>query len=49
MKLYNSSAHAIKAVDSSILVGGPATAGLADVPEFVAACKQMNIPFDFVR
>jgi xylan 1,4-beta-xylosidase len=48
MRLYNASAHAVKAVDSQIRVGGPATAQLGDVPEFVAACKEMNAPFDFV-
>lgn len=30
-------------------VGGPATAALSDVAKFVAACKDMNLPFDFVR
>eukprot|EP00036_Acanthoecidae_sp_10tr_P004927 CAMPEP_0182928404 /NCGR_PEP_ID=MMETSP0105_2-20130417/15568_1 /TAXON_ID=81532 ORGANISM="Acanthoeca-like sp., Strain 10tr" /NCGR_SAMPLE_ID=MMETSP0105_2 /ASSEMBLY_ACC=CAM_ASM_000205 /LENGTH=645 /DNA_ID=CAMNT_0025066407 /DNA_START=9 /DNA_END=1946 /DNA_ORIENTATION=+ len=48
MKLYNSSALAVKAVDSQLKVGGPATAGLDDVPQFVEECKKMNLPFDFV-
>ena len=49
MRLFNASARAIKAVNPAIKVGGPATAGLSDVPEFVAACKAMDLPFDFVR
>ena len=28
MALYNASAHALKSVDASLKVGGPATAGL---------------------
>lgn len=34
MKLYNASSHAIKAVDSQLRVGGPATMQLLDVAEF---------------
>ena len=35
MKLYNASAHAVKAVHPSLRVGGPATMQLLDVVEFV--------------
>jgi xylan 1,4-beta-xylosidase len=48
MALYNSSAHAIKAVHPSLKVGGPATAGLDKITDFVDACKAGNIPYDFV-
>ena len=34
MKLFNATAHAVKAVDSQIKVGGPATAQLQDVKQF---------------
>ena len=49
MLLYNASARAVKAVDPSLKVGGPATAGLADLPAFVTACAAMGLPRpDFV-
>jgi hypothetical protein len=49
MQLYNASARAIKAVHSTLRVGGPATAGLADLPAFVKACTSMGLPApDFV-
>lgn len=52
MKLYNASAAAIKAVDPSYKVGGPATAQLAGVlggvPAFVNESTTRGIPFDFV-
>lgn len=49
MQLYNASVLAVKAVDPSLKVGGPATAGLADLPAFVAACATMGLPKpDFV-
>lgn len=46
--LYDVSARAIKAVDPSIRVGGPATAGGAWVPEFLAFCDRSKTPVDFV-
>ena len=48
MLLYASSATALKAVDSALVVGGPATAGLDKVPEFVQECANRSLPFDFV-
>jgi xylan 1,4-beta-xylosidase len=49
MQLYNASARAVKDVDKSLKVGGPATAGLADLPAFVAACATLGLPKpDFV-
>jgi xylan 1,4-beta-xylosidase len=46
--LYNASAMAIKSVHPSLQVGGPASAGLAYVQEFIEDTKKMNIPVDFV-
>ena len=48
MSLYNSSARALKAVDASLKVGGPATMQTLDVPEFIANASAMKIPVDFV-
>ena len=48
MDLYNASAHAVKGVHSSLLVGGPATAVLEHVSDFTQECKQRGIPYDFV-
>ena len=48
MDLYNASAHAVKAVHPSLLVGGPATAVLDHVADFVDECKRRGIPYDFV-
>lgn len=48
LDLYNASARAIKSVDETLRVGGPATAGLAFVQEFVNDTKAMGIPVDFV-
>ena len=46
MQLYNASARAVKDVHPSLKVGGPATAGLTDLPAFVAACAgQCTRPF----
>lgn len=47
-KLYQHSARAIKSVNSQYRVGGPATAGAAWEPEFIAFCKTNNVPVDFV-
>ena len=38
----------MKAVDAALQVGGPATAELENVADFVAICKAHRIPFDFV-
>jgi len=48
MALYNASAHAVKAVHPSLKVGGPATAVLAHVKDFVSECEARGIPYDFV-
>jgi len=47
-KLYDVTTRAIKGVDSTLKVGGPATAGASWVPEFLAHAHQAGIPVDFV-
>ena len=47
-KLYSYSARAIKSVNLSYRVGGPATAGAAWEPELIAYCKSNNVPLDFI-
>ena len=47
-ELYDTTAKTIKAVDPALRVGGPATAGAAWVPEFLAHAKQSGAPIDFV-
>ena len=48
MDLYNASARAVKAVHPSLRVGGPATAVLSHLDDFVRECEQRQIPLDFV-
>ena len=48
MALYNASASAIKSINDKFQIGGPATARLQYVVEFVKAANAMNVPFDFV-
>jgi xylan 1,4-beta-xylosidase len=47
-KLYQATCRAIKAVNASYRVGGPATAGCAWVPEFIAFCADNRVPVDFI-
>jgi len=47
-KLYTSSVKAIKSVNSSYRVGGPATAGAAWEPEMIEYCEKNNVPIDFI-
>ena len=46
--LYDLTARTIKAIDPDIQVGGPATAGAAWVPEFLAHVAKSGAPIDFV-
>lgn len=46
--LYRRTAEAIKAIDPSLRVGGPATAQNAWIPDFVAFCQKHDLPPDFV-
>ena len=47
-ELYASTAKAIKSVDPQLLVGGPATAQLSWIAEFLDAATTSNTPVDFV-
>jgi xylan 1,4-beta-xylosidase len=46
--LYGRSARIIKSIDSQLRVGGPATAGAAWVPEFIAYADSRALPIDFI-
>jgi xylan 1,4-beta-xylosidase len=46
--LYVSTSKVIKAIDPNLRVGGPATAGAAWIPEFLAYVKQSGAGIDFV-
>ncbi len=47
-KLYQLAARAIKAVDSRLLVGGPATAAAEWVGDFLQFVRQEHVPLDFL-
>ncbi|WP_407067662.1 GH39 family glycosyl hydrolase [Marilutibacter alkalisoli] len=47
-KLYDVTARTIKAIDPTLQVGGPATAGAAWVPEFLEYAHENGVPVDFV-
>jgi xylan 1,4-beta-xylosidase len=47
-ELYRATALAVKSVDRRIRVGGPATAMVAWIPEFIDYCARNNVPADFV-
>ena len=47
-KLYEVTARTIKAIDPTLQVGGPATAGAAWVPEFLQYAHKNGVPVDFV-
>ena len=47
-KLYRVTAEAIKAVDRSLKVGGPATARDGWIEEFLQFCDARRVPVDFV-
>jgi xylan 1,4-beta-xylosidase len=47
-KLYRVTADAIKRIDPSLNVGGPATARDGWIEEFLAFCESANVPVDFV-
>ncbi|MES3020435.1 MAG: glycoside hydrolase [Pseudomonadota bacterium] len=47
-KLYDHAARAIKGVNPSYKVGGPATAGAAWIPEMIAYAAANKVPLDFV-
>lgn len=47
-KLYRYTAEAIKKVDASLRVGGPATAKSEWIEEFVTFCERNKVPADFI-
>jgi len=47
-KLYRYTAEAIKKVDSSLRVGGPATARSEWIEDFVDFCERNKVPADFI-
>lgn len=47
-KLYRYTAEAIKKVDGSLRVGGPATAKSEWIDEFVDFCERNKVPADFI-
>jgi xylan 1,4-beta-xylosidase len=47
-RLYRVTAGAIKSVDPSLKVGGPATARDGWIEEFLAFCEAASVPVDFV-
>jgi xylan 1,4-beta-xylosidase len=47
-ELYDHTARALKAVDSRLRVGGPATAQAAWVPDFIQHGADAKVPIDFV-
>ncbi len=47
-KLYGHTAQAIKAVDASLRVGGPATAMTAWIDELLDYCERNRLPVDFI-
>ncbi len=48
LKLYETTVRAVKAVDPSYRVGGPATAGSGWIDETLAFVAAHNVPLDFV-
>ncbi len=47
-RLYESTVRALKSVDSTYRVGGPATAGSGWIDETLAYCAEKRLPLDFV-
>lgn len=47
-KIYEYAARAINRVDPDYKVGGPATAGLRWIPDFIAFCRENSVPLDFI-
>ena len=47
-ELYDLTSNAIKAIDPTLRVGGPSTAGAAWVPEFLDHVAKSGVPVDFV-
>jgi xylan 1,4-beta-xylosidase len=48
LRLYEASARAVKSVDSSFLVGGPATAAAGWIDDLLEHCRAEDLPLDFI-
>lgn len=48
LKLYATTARAVKSVDATYRVGGPATAGEGWIDETLAFCAAEGVPLDFI-
>jgi xylan 1,4-beta-xylosidase len=48
LRLYATAAHAVKAVDERLKVGGPASAAAGWLGDFLTAVVEQNLPLDFV-
>jgi xylan 1,4-beta-xylosidase len=48
MKLYRSTALAVKSVDEQLPVGGPATSVNSWIPDIINFCKETDTPLDFI-
>ncbi len=46
--LYSHAAHAVKSVDPSLRVGGPATSKAYWIADLISHCKTHNVPLDFI-
>lgn len=47
-QLYDATVAAVKRVDESLMVGGPATCMNAWVPDMIAHCVENGLPLDFI-
>jgi len=47
-KLYRYTIHAIKSIDGTLRIGGPATAANEWIEEFLDFCEERKLPVDFV-
>ncbi len=47
-KLFAAADRAIKSVDPELRVGGPATAGMAWISRFIAACRKHHLSVNFI-
>ena len=48
MKLFNASSRAVKSVDPTLKIGGPATARLQNLGDFIAQAEKLDVAFDFL-
>ncbi len=48
LELYRYTVEAIKSIDGSLKIGGPATAANAWIDEFLGFCNESKLPLDFI-